>query len=353
MSILVHSARRDLHAAAVCWGLARLGEPYLFWPAGEFPRSQALSASFSAREDRHLITIDGSRHDLSGIRTVWNRRRGRPALRPDLDARDAQYALDQSRQHLASFLGTMCPSAFWVNRPDIAGAELEKMSQLRLAGQVGLTVPATLFSNDPHEIRGFFEREDGDIVHKAYKLRAWTHEEKAGVFVNYTTRLAEAHLRDDDVLSAAPGIFQRRVDKAFEVRVTIFGREAIGARLDGADEATDWRAQPRDQLRVSKVTLPEELRTSCFEYMRLGGLNFCCFDFIVTPSGDYVFLEANQMGQFLWIEEKVPELPMLDIMCAFLASADPDFRWGGGAARLSFAEFLDSPSSGAEGVPAP
>jgi glutathione synthase/RimK-type ligase-like ATP-grasp enzyme len=31
-------------------------------------------------------------------------------------------------------------------------------------------------------------------------------------------------------------------------------------------------------------------------------LNFGCFDFIVTPEGEYVFLECNPNGQWLWIE---------------------------------------------------
>lgn len=34
----------------------------------------------------------------------------------------------------------------------------------------------------------------------------------------------------------------------------------------------------------------------------LMGLNFGCFDFIVTPSLEYVFLECNPNGQWLWVE---------------------------------------------------
>jgi glutathione synthase/RimK-type ligase-like ATP-grasp enzyme len=31
-------------------------------------------------------------------------------------------------------------------------------------------------------------------------------------------------------------------------------------------------------------------------------LNFGCFDFIVTSNNDYIFLECNPNGQWLWIE---------------------------------------------------
>ena len=36
--------------------------------------------------------------------------------------------------------------------------------------------------------------------------------------------------------------------------------------------------------------------------MRKMGLVFCALDFIVTQDDEYVFLEVNEQGQFLWIE---------------------------------------------------
>lgn len=36
---------------------------------------------------------------------------------------------------------------------------------------------------------------------------------------------------------------------------------------------------------------------------------------------------TTDMGQFLWLEEKNPDIPMLDIMCRFLMSARADFEW--------------------------
>lgn len=50
------------------------------------------------------------------------------------------------------------------------------------------------------------------------------------------------------------------------------------------------------------------------------GIVFGCFDFIVTDDNQYVFLEVNEMGQFLWIEELLPELKMLDSFCNLLLS---------------------------------
>ncbi len=36
--------------------------------------------------------------------------------------------------------------------------------------------------------------------------------------------------------------------------------------------------------------------------MKIFGLVYGAFDFIVTPDGRYVFLEVNPSGQYMWIE---------------------------------------------------
>jgi hypothetical protein len=76
--------------------------------------------------------------------------------------------------------------------------------------------------------------------------------------------------------------------------------------------------------------------------MSLSGMVFACLDFIVAPDDTAYFLEANQMGQFLWVEEKLPELPLLDAMCNFLASGNRAYRWSQSESRLRYADYLSS-----------
>ena len=60
--------------------------------------------------------------------------------------------------------------------------------------------------------------------------------------------------------------------------------------------------------------------------MRDLGIVFGCFDLIVTPEGEHVFLEVNQMGQWLFIE-MMTGLPMVDIISHFLLSGTEGFDW--------------------------
>ena len=45
-----------------------------------------------------------------------------------------------------------------------------------------------------------------------------------------------------------------------------------------------------------------ELRARLHAYMEAFGLNFGCFDFAVTKSGEPVFFECNPNGQWQWVE---------------------------------------------------
>jgi hypothetical protein len=57
------------------------------------------------------------------------------------------------------------------------------------------------------------------------------------------------------------------------------------------------------------------------------GVVFGCFDFIVTPDDEIIFLELNEQGQFLWVEEILPELCYMDMFAEFLIHKNFDFSW--------------------------
>ena len=60
------------------------------------------------------------------------------------------------------------------------------------------------------------------------------------------------------------------------------------------------------------------IKAQCQRMMKELGLLFGCIDLIVTPDGEYYFLEVNEQGQFLWIDDIAPSINMLEQFCAFL-----------------------------------
>jgi glutathione synthase/RimK-type ligase-like ATP-grasp enzyme len=120
--------------------------------------------------------------------------------------------------------------------------------------------------------------------------------------------------------------FQECVPKRSELRVTIIGDDIFVAELLSQDHARtqyDWRHYDV-QTPMRAATLPAEMVDRCFALVRGYGLNFGALDFILTPDDRYVFLEINPNGQWMWVQDKVPELRMKEAMAACLIRAK---RW--------------------------
>ncbi len=219
------------------------------------------------------------------------------------------------------------------------------MLQLSLAKRVGFKIPKTRISNSPSAIKEFLtDKDNGGYIYKPFYSAYWELE-SGGAARLPTTDIELNQLPSDDVLRLTPGIFQEKVDKAYEVRVTIMGRSCVAVRINSQeyDEAkTDWRQADLVDLNLERIDLPEGVFRACIQVMRSVGIVFGCFDFIVTPDGSYVFLEVNEAGQFLWIEHVLTDVPLLDMMCQFLLTASPDFTYKNRGNAVSYNDIIYS-----------
>ncbi len=63
----------------------------------------------------------------------------------------------------------------------------------------------------------------------------------------------------------------------------------------------DWRADYR-ALSYAAIQPPAALEDALLAFMHQMGLAYAAVDFVVTPEGRWVFLEANPGGQYGWLE---------------------------------------------------
>ena len=237
-------------------------------------------------------------------------------------------ARNETTSFVRGLMHAISDRAFAVN-PYEAAISANKVRQLQIAQQLEIGVPETLVSNNPEEIRGFLrEHASEGTIFKSFRPVTW--DEGDALAALYTHKVTLDILPSDEFLQLSPGIFQAYVPKAFEVRVTCMGAELFAAELDSQQTAAgvlDWRLERVSDLPTRRLDLPGDVADKCRALMRRLGLVFGCIDFIVTPAGEYVFLEVNQMGQFLWVEEANPEFPLLQAFAEFLISQDPNFRY--------------------------
>ena len=114
--------------------------------------------------------------------------------------------------------------------------------------------------------------------------------------------------------------FQKKLQKNYDVRVTCFGDYLVAAKLMYSG-IVDVR------LEIEPYTLPDDLTKKIQLLMHNIGLVFATFDFIVTEDGEYIFIDVNEQGQFLWLETFNPEFKMLDMFIHFLLQKSNRYNW--------------------------
>ena len=314
----------DVHAGAVEWAVADRGIHTEWMCLTDFPA--LTSYSFAMGDLGPSPETSGAFPDET-CDFVWIRRVGRsPGVPAGLDERDRLLCQRESERFFLGLLHAVAPDAWWVNPLDsYIRSRNNKLRQLMVAKACGLKVPETLASNNPSHIREFC-RSHGKVIAKPFFPHLWNGA--GGRSHEYLSSMVSVEqLGDPRVLQASPLIYQRFVDKAFELRVTVFGRACVAAKLHTAsdpDLLVDWRHPSKNPV-VEPFELPDGLRESCVRVMHALGLVHGSFDIIVRPDGEFVFLEVNEAGQCLWLEEDCPDLPILSGLVGLLLERNPDF----------------------------
>ncbi|EMF00013.1 hypothetical protein H340_13586 [Streptomyces mobaraensis NBRC 13819 = DSM 40847] len=118
------------------------------------------------------------------------------------------------------------------------------------------------------------------------------------LYVNHPHRIGDAEYKPAG-LAAAAHLFQAQVDKAADVHVTVVGERVFAVRVDSG--LLDWRIDYSTHT-YTPVVPPPDVRSALFAYLRHFGLVFGAFDFALTPSGEWTFIECNPSGQWAWME---------------------------------------------------
>jgi glutathione synthase/RimK-type ligase-like ATP-grasp enzyme len=308
--VLIVSTKVDIATDHVVLKLRDLGASSYRINTEDFPLFASSSIALGSSHPSSWSWASGSKGaDLDGVRSVWFRRHRLPVLPREVATQDAEYCLRESEWFLKGALYSKTSSdrpVKWMSHPAKIQMAESKIYQLSVAQSLGLAVPDTLISNDPQRVRGFFKEKRGEVVAKPLRLGYFDYgDRQTGVF---TSQVAPDDLAEDAPLGMAPVIYQELLPKLFDIRVTVVGRRVFAAAIDSQSEPTavlDWRRTDNEDLPHYAHDLPAQVRDACLNYMEMLGLNFGAIDFVLTPRNEYVFLEVNPNGQWVWIEEKL------------------------------------------------
>lgn len=117
---------------------------------------------------------------------------------------------------------------------------------------------------------------------------------------------------------------QEYISKRVELRVTVVGSRVFAAEIHSQVNSStkhDWRRYDLDRTPHMRHPLPPSVEACCVQLVQTLRLNFGAIDMIVTPSGEYVFLEINGNGQWGWIED-LTGLPIADAIVELLVAGE-------------------------------
>lgn len=179
-----------------------------------------------------------------------------------------------------------------------------KVYCLTAAKQIGLQIPPTLITTQKIHLL-MFVQEHRECITKAvsnmFKIEKSNFFQIIGVKLvleNYFNKLNDTFF---------PTLIQKKIEKVFELRIFYMkGQFYPMVIFSQNDEKTqlDYRNYNREKPnRNIPYILPVDIQEKLQLLMDKLDLDSGSIDMIVTPEGEYVFLEVNPTGQFGWVSE--------------------------------------------------
>ncbi len=254
-----------------------------------------------------VIKSEGLNLKLEEIFSIYYRK---PRL-PDLNAFHSGYRVMLAKDIISvingmadGFKGTV------LTRPCVLRKTENKVFQLLYALQHKVTIPVSCISNSKVILAKI---SNPKRIIKAINMGKAVLDGQTELYhTNYFKELEQD-------ISLMPLYIQEYVTKKYEARVIIINNQVYTVRIDSRDKL-DWR---RDYIgnTYKLVEAPDGVVAFCKQLLKTFGLAFGAFDFIVRNDEQWVFLEVNPNGQWLWLEREL-NIPVSESIIRYLTGVE-------------------------------
>ncbi|KAF0139959.1 MAG: RimK domain-containing protein ATP-grasp [Stygiobacter sp.] len=316
--ILIITNKTDFTADFLIKRLYKRGIKFIRINTEDFPQKIHGTISINNNYNEIMLRSDSWEIIPDSINGIWYRRPLKPSI-SNIAKRDQVFIERESSEFLLNTWHLLYDKR-WVNNPTSLIRAERKLVQLKIAADIGFTIPNTLVSNRYEDINSFINDNDHDIIVKPISHGDYDDGEYA-IFTNSLTNKSYPVNRVSAEL--APFIAQNRIDKIADIRVNVFGDTIFAFILQAKDEGKvlDWRKLDPNDIKYQLVEPPSEIANKIKKMVQKLSLNFCVFDFALSQTGEWVFLEINPNGQWAWLEQ-LTSIEMSDILIDLLLIAE-------------------------------
>ena len=251
------------------------------------------------------ITQNGNVLDLKSVKCIWNRRTFVELLLDEEYDQSTDFKIWKNEWN-KTLLGiySYLRDKPWMNPWRNSYAAENKYLQMELAISCGLEIPATIVSNEKKVLLMFAKQKEEvalKLMHQDFYKNG--DGDFKGLYVN---KLNQKDLKKFAAKNENPIVLQEYVEKEFEVRYTVVEENHYVCKIDSQRSNVaniDWRRYDIANTPHHIINPPLKIKSYVSKLMKQLGLTYGALDFIVDKNKNWVFLEINSMGQFLWIED--------------------------------------------------
>lgn len=275
----------------------------------------APSSNFTLDLTKNRLTKNNeSALDPGDVSVVWYRRWVRPLVRTvDFDSykrnnyTEHEILLIESYQaflkdELSAYTNgifSLFGSKTWIPEVQLSRGKLNKIDVLFNAKKIGLLVPETIITSSKEDLIKFYKKNNSVITKPIFEVAPMIYKNTPTTM--YTTTLEMADI-DNFPTQFYPSLFQKRIEKSFEIRVFIYKNKlfsmAIFSQNDDQTKADFRNYNIEKPNRNVPFKLPKLIQDKLFRLMKKVKLNTGSIDMILTNDNEFVFLEINPVGQF-------------------------------------------------------
>jgi len=251
------------------------------------------------------LLADGRSYHPEVFLNVWYRRPERLKHEEFDGSPEGGFVLDEWSEALEGFFAHI-EMRKWMNHPSRNVAASHKIEQLTTARALGLRVPDTLVTQEPGQLRIFYEKHGERIIAKPMATGYVERPEGERDSLIYTNSVRPEHLANLEDLPACPTLFQEQIDKVSDIRITVVDHDIHAVELVALEphgsQRCDIRRNNMEDVSYRLVTLPAQIERGVMTLVSHYALRFAAIDMAVTRDGEWVFFEVNPNGQWAWLD---------------------------------------------------
>ncbi len=229
------------------------------------------------------------------------------AFKPAVDGSrfHRSHAADEWAEAWEGFLAQI-PLRKWINHPSRNFSSSHKIDQLIKASYSGFRIPESLVTNNQQKALEFFHAQTNGVVIKPLASGFIERTDPTKDTVIYTVELDEKSLPLLQNLKTCPVLFQEKIRKYLDVRVTVLDDKIVAIGLKGLDrdgtQRLDIRRNNMIGVEYIPLTVPDRIQDAIYGIMMQYELRFAALDFAIDDQGEWVFFEVNPNGQWAWLD---------------------------------------------------